>query len=82
MRKSVSLDECVFVVWYLVVVVEPHVGAGGALPGVGQVLVDLPAGRHAGRVHDAVAHRALAQRRRPVATCNHTQNIISVCFGL
>lgn len=53
---------------YLVVVVEPHGGASGALPGVGQVLVDLPAWRHALWMHDAVAHRALPKRRRPVAT--------------
>lgn len=47
---------------YLVIMVESHGGAGRTLPGVGQVLVDLSAGRHASRMHDAVAHRALAQR--------------------
>jgi hypothetical protein len=54
---------------YLVVMVEAHSGAGGALPGVGQVLVDGPAWLHARGVHDAVAHGALTQARRAVTTC-------------
>lgn len=36
--------------------VEPHGGASGTLPRVGQVLVDLTAGRHTRGVHDAIAH--------------------------
>lgn len=46
---------------YLVVMVESQVGAGGTLPGVGQVLVDLSPGWNTRGVRDAVAYGAFAE---------------------